>query len=223
MPFSSGPVRRTQGPSASGVPAARPGKRPTRWPCWPRRRSPRRGRTVDVLGTDVSHAALAGAADGRYRERAVRALEPDLRSRYFHRAADGSYVVGDLLRSLVRFRPHNLARDPGPPPGEACFDLITCRNVLIYFSPPLVSTVIDSLDASLRPGGALMLGAADALHRLDHGRPRPVTPGRTGGRDHPGPGCAARSAGSPRCRVSSGWPPRWTRRTLVTATAPWPA
>jgi chemotaxis protein methyltransferase CheR len=122
---------------------------------------------VDVLGTDVSHAALASAADGRYRERAVRALEPHLRGRYFHQAADGRYVVGDLLRSLVRFRPHNLARDPSPPPGEACFDLITCRNVLIYFSPPLVSTVIDSLDASLRPGGTLVLGAADALHRLD--------------------------------------------------------
>ena len=142
---------------------------------------------VDVLGTDVSHAALASAAGGRYRERAVRALEPHLRSRYFHRAADGSYVVGDLLRSLVRFRPHNLARDPSPPPGEACFDLITCRNVLIYFSPPLVSTVIDSLDASLRPGGTLMLGAADALHRLD--RPAAARDARPGGRAGPsGPG-----------------------------------
>jgi chemotaxis methyl-accepting protein methylase len=115
------------------------------------------GAEVDVLGTDVSHAALASAADGRYRERAVRALEPRLRSRYFHRAADGSYVVGDLLRSLVRFRPHNLARDASPPPGEACFDFITCRNVLIYFSPPLVSAVIDSLEGALRPGGTLIL------------------------------------------------------------------
>jgi chemotaxis protein methyltransferase CheR len=131
------------------------------------------GAPVDVLGTDVSHAALASAADGRYRERAVRVLEPHLRSRYFRRAPDGSYVVGDLLRSLVRFRPHNLARDASPPPGEACFDLITCRNVLIYFSPPLVSTVIDSLEGSLRPGGTLILGAADALHRLD----RPPVPG----------------------------------------------
>ena len=139
---------------------------------------------VDVLGTDVSPAALASAADGRYRERAVRALEPHLRSRYFHRAADGSYVVGDLLRSLVRFRPHNLARDPSPPPGEACFELITCRNVLIYFSPPLVSTVIDSLDASLRPGGTLMLGAADALHRLD--RPAAARAARPDGRAGPG-------------------------------------
>jgi chemotaxis protein methyltransferase CheR len=141
------------------------------------------GAPVDVLGTDVSHAALASAADGRYRERAVRVLEPHLRSRYFRRAPDGSYVVGDLLRSLVRFRPHNLARDASPPPGEACFDLITCRNVLIYFSPPLVSTVIDSLEGSLRPGGTLILGAADALHRLD----RPPVPGGVGSAGLSGP------------------------------------
>ena len=127
---------------------------------------------VDVLGTDISQAALAAAAAGQYRERAVRVLEPSLRRRYFHQAPDGSYVISDLLRRLVRFRPHNLARDTCPPAGEASFDLITCRNVLIYFSAPLVSTVIDSLERSLRPGGMLVLGAADALHRLD----RPPAP-----------------------------------------------
>ncbi|MGO9220031.1 MAG: CheR family methyltransferase [Streptosporangiaceae bacterium] len=141
---------------------------------------------VDVLGTDVSQAALADAADGRYRERAVRALEPALRRRYFHRAPDGSYVIGDLLRRLVRFRPHNLAREPSPPPGEACFDLITCRNVLIYFSPPLVSTVIDSLEGSLRPGGTLILGAADALHRPHRpSAPRDVRPAGQAGPSGP--------------------------------------
>jgi chemotaxis protein methyltransferase CheR len=127
---------------------------------------------VDVLGTDVSRAALAAAADGRYRERAVRALEPSLRSRYFDQAADHRYVVSEALRRLVRFRPHNLARDACPPLGEAAFDLIICRNVLIYFGAPLMSIVIDSLERSLRPGGLLVLGAADALHRLD----RPPAP-----------------------------------------------
>jgi chemotaxis protein methyltransferase CheR len=83
----------------------------------------------------------------------------------------------------VRFRPHNLARDAYPPPGEAAFDLITCRNVLIYFSAPLVSIVIDSLERSLRPGGMLVLGAADALHRLD--RPSALPSGRPAGQAGP--------------------------------------
>lgn len=121
---------------------------------------------VDVLGTDVSGAALTAAAAGRYRERAVRALDASLRQRYLDRQADGTYLVGDQLRALVRFRRHNLARGSFPPLGEVGFDLVICRNVLIYFEAPLVERVIDSLGRSLRPGGVLVLGAADALQRM---------------------------------------------------------
>jgi chemotaxis protein methyltransferase CheR len=121
---------------------------------------------VDVLGTDISGAALAAATAGRYRERAVRALDPSLRLRYLDQQPDGSYLVSDQLRSLVRFRRHNLARDPKPPPGgEAGFDLIACRNVLIYLDSTLAGQVITSLERSLRRGGVLMLGPADALAR----------------------------------------------------------
>jgi chemotaxis protein methyltransferase CheR len=121
---------------------------------------------VDVLGTDISGAVLAAAAVGRYRERAVRALDASLRQRYLEPQADGSYLVGEQLRALVRFRRHNLARGPFPPLGEVGFDLVVCRNVLIYFEAPLVERVIDSLGRSLRPGGVLVLGAADALQRM---------------------------------------------------------
>jgi len=134
---------------------------------------------VDVLGTDVSGAALATAAVGRYRERAVRALDASLRQRYLERQADGTYLVGEQLRALVRFRHHNLARGPFPPLGEAGFDLVICRNVLIYFEAPLVERVIDSLGRSLRPGGALVLGAADALQRMTV--PPAVRPGAGAG------------------------------------------
>jgi chemotaxis protein methyltransferase CheR len=125
---------------------------------------------VDVLGTDISGAALAAATAGRYRERAVRALDPSLRLRYLDQQPDGSYLVSDQLRSLVRFRRHNLARDPKPPGGEAGFDLIACRNVLIYLEPALAGQVITALERSLRRGGVLLLGAADALARTA-GRP----------------------------------------------------
>jgi len=120
---------------------------------------------VDVLGTDISSRALAAAQAGRYRERAVRALDDGLRRRYLHQQEDGTYLVGDGLRKLVRYRRHNLARDPLPPPGEAGFDVITCRNVLIYFEEPAAERVLERLDHSLRPGGKLLLGAADALRR----------------------------------------------------------
>jgi chemotaxis protein methyltransferase CheR len=138
---------------------------------------------VDVLGTDISGAALAAAAAGRYRERAVRALAPELRLRYLDPQPDGSYLVGERLRRLVRFRQHNLVRDPVPPSGESGFDVIVCRNVLIYLEASAVEQVIGALERSLRPGGVLMLGAADALVRTANGpaaraRPAPEGPQR---------------------------------------------
>jgi chemotaxis methyl-accepting protein methylase len=132
--------------------------------------------TVDVLGTDVSGAALAAAAAGRYRERAVRGLEPSLRARYLERQPDGSYLVRERLRRLVRFRRHNLAGDPIPPHGEAAFDVVVCRNVLIYFEAPLARRVIGQLGRSLRPGGVLLLGAVDGLQRMPGPSARPVEP-----------------------------------------------
>ena len=117
---------------------------------------------VDILATDISVTALAAAAEGRYRERPVRAVGPDLRARYFESDGD-RLVVGERLRRLVRFQRHNLVSDATPPLGEAPFDLIACRNVLIYFDGPTVESVISGLERALRADGMLMLGAADAL------------------------------------------------------------
>jgi chemotaxis protein methyltransferase CheR len=165
---------------------------------------------VDVLGTDISGRALAAAAAGRYRERAVRALDDGLRLRYLQRQADDTYLVGDPLRRLVRYRRHNLARDPLPPLGEAGFDLIICRNVLIYFEASAAERVLERLDHSLRPGGKLLLGAADALRRTvriaasDRTGDRPPAsgplraPGPPGRLRAPGPG--GRHPAVPRAR-----------------------
>jgi chemotaxis protein methyltransferase CheR len=120
---------------------------------------------VEVLGTDISAAALAAATAGRYAERAVRTLSEPLRQRYLERQPDGSYLVEPRLREVVRFRRHNLVNDPAPPPGETGFDIITCRNVLIYFDTPDAERVLGLLRGSLRPGGRLLVGAADSLNR----------------------------------------------------------
>jgi chemotaxis protein methyltransferase CheR len=134
---------------------------------------------VEVLGTDISGAALAAAAAGRYGERAIRALGQPERDRYLVRRADGGYLAGERLRTLVRFRGHNLVRDPIPPPGEAAFDLVVCRNVLIYFEQRQAGRVIELLGQSLRAGGRLLLGASDAL-QLTTARARTAITGPAG-------------------------------------------
>ncbi len=118
---------------------------------------------VAILATDISNGVLRRAeAGGGYSERSVRNLPSRLRERYLF-LDDGSYHLTDNLKSLVRFRHHNLVNDPSPPLGEVAFDVIICRNVLIYFDPPTVERALRSLEAALRPDGRLILGAADRL------------------------------------------------------------
>jgi chemotaxis protein methyltransferase CheR len=117
---------------------------------------------VRILATDISSAALEAARTGSYRERALRTVEPSLRQRYFEH--DGEpLVVGDRLRSIVHLAQHNLVTGTMPPLGEPAFDLIVCRNVLIYFDGETADRVISGLQSALQPEGTLILGAADVL------------------------------------------------------------
>ncbi len=131
---------------------------------------------VRVLATDIAPTALEQAIAGRYGERAVRTLPVGVRERYFSSAGAVS-TVGERLRGLVEFRRHNLVRDPMPPTGEQRFDVILCRNVLIYFDRPTVEHVVKALEGALVPNGLLLLGAADRLS----GQGLPITRGHPGG------------------------------------------
>ena len=135
---------------------------------------------VRVLATDIAPTALEQAVAGRYGERAVRNLPGGVRERYFS-SAHGISVVGERLRALVEFRRHNLVRDSMPPVGERPFDVILCRNVLIYFDRPTVEHVLGALEGALAPGGLLLLGAADRLSRQG----LPVSRVRPGGVSSP--------------------------------------
>jgi len=158
---------------------------------------------VDVLGTDISRAALAAAAAGVYRERAVRALGDTARRRYLERQPGGGYLVTGRLRGRVRFRRHNLARDPVPPPGEVGFDLIICRNVLIYLDAAVSARIIRLLEGALRPGGTLLLGATDALRRATGTGGAPACGGADGTRPAAGTSAAGTSADGGAVRVAA--------------------
>ena len=117
---------------------------------------------VAILATDISMRALRRAEEAAYSERSIRDLSPARRDRFLVRQGTRS-AVGEQLRSLVRLRRHNLVADPAPPPGEVAFDLVLCRNVLIYFGSETVEAVVRSLESALQPGGQLILGASDRL------------------------------------------------------------
>ncbi len=160
---------------------------------------------VSVLGTDISRRAIEAARAGRYGSRALRALNARQLGRYFEPRPDGGCVVGEPLRTMVRFARHNLAGDRFPPPGEPAFDVIVCRNVLIYFGAGLAGRVIRALENSLRPGGVLVLGAADALLRAPappaRAAAQAVPAGAPSGPERPARANRSSQPGAPRQRA----------------------
>ncbi|MEA3200233.1 MAG: two-component system, chemotaxis family, CheB/CheR fusion protein [Thermoplasmata archaeon] len=113
-------------------------------------------RRVSILATDVDEEALERGRAAAYPPPAVASVDAARRARFF--TSEG-HRVGPLLRDLVEFRRHDLSREE--PPGT--FDLIVCRNVLIYFGDDLQSRVLRSLHAALAPGGFLFLGRSEAI------------------------------------------------------------
>lgn len=122
----------------------------------------REGWNVTILGTDINDEALVKARRGLYGAWAFRGLDPSIQKRYFERTAQG-YQISDKLRGMVRFAPCNLGSNdfPSPALGINDFDLILCRNVLIYFKPEAILHTLQRFALSLREGGYLLTGHAE--------------------------------------------------------------
>jgi chemotaxis protein methyltransferase CheR len=110
-----------------------------------------------ILATDVSTRALEAARAASYAERALRRLPFDVAARWL--LPGKRRRVSSRARALVTFDQHNLVRDP--PPAGAPFDVVLCRNVLIYFEPETAAAVLDRLVGALVPGGLLVLGPVE--------------------------------------------------------------
>jgi chemotaxis protein methyltransferase CheR len=111
-----------------------------------------------VVATDVSERALEVARRGVYGEWSLRRLHPAIRARHFDPDRDGRLSVRAAVREHVDFRRGNLIRDPAPATG---FDLVVCRNVLIYFTAETAAAVTARLLEAVRPGGMLVVGPVE--------------------------------------------------------------
>lgn len=120
-----------------------------------------------ILATDIDAEALEAAARGEYGERALRALEPERRARFFDEAAvAGHRCIASAARRLVDFRELNLAGVVWPIEGP--FDVIFCRNVLIYLEACHRYSVLERLASLLAPHGLLILDPAEHLGKAGH-------------------------------------------------------
>ncbi|ESY95272.1 chemotaxis protein CheR [Mesorhizobium sp. LNHC229A00] len=113
---------------------------------------------VQIFATDIDEPALAVARAARYPEALMQGLSPERKQRFFN--GDGeSYVISNEIRELCIFSPHSVIRDP----PFSRMDLVSCRNLLIYFGPAIQSRVLPVFHYSLKPGGYLFLGTSESV------------------------------------------------------------
>jgi len=125
-------------------------EQPARWDGW----------TVSILGTDVSTKAVTAAREARFTPFQIqRGLGATQMLRWFDEVG-GDWVANNELRQMVRFEVHNVF---DPPPGRGQFDLVLCRNMLIYFPGEKRTQIFARLASAMAPGAWLMLGAGETI------------------------------------------------------------
>ncbi len=115
---------------------------------------------IEIMATDISVEMLEKAKAGSYSQFEVqRGLPINLLLKYFKQVGD-KWQIEAGLRGMVKYREFNLLDDPGT---LGRFDVIFCRNVLIYFDPPTKAKVLDRMSRVLMPDGVLYLGGAETV------------------------------------------------------------
>lgn len=118
---------------------------------------------VQIFATDIDEPALAVARAARYPAALLQGVSPKRRQRFF--SSDGeSYVLANEVRELCVFSPHSVVRDP----PFSRMDMVSCRNLLIYFGSNIQNRVIPIFHYALKPGGYLFLGTSESVGQHDN-------------------------------------------------------
>ena len=120
---------------------------------------------VEIVGSDIDTHALAQAREGRYAARALARLPARIVESYFEAERGHRRKIIDDLRESVRFAAANII-DRGTLVGLGKFDVILCRNLLIYFDDASRLQAATNLHESLRDGGFLCLGHSESMTRI---------------------------------------------------------
>jgi len=120
--------------------------------------------TIEILGTDISEKVLEQAMGGRYPTYSVRNLQPMVMKRYF-KETGGFFQIDPTIQTMVRFEKLNL-KDNLAARRFGTFDVIFCRNVMIYFDDAMKTSVIKMFHQQLAADGTLFIGHSESLRSL---------------------------------------------------------
>lgn len=116
------------------------------------------GSEYQILATDLDEIVLRKAQEGKYIEKALVNIPLQERQRYFKRI-ENLYTISEQLKQHIRFRKHNLLSDY----YDTNYDLIVCRNVMIYFTDEAKTKIYRSFANALSPGGILFVGSTEQI------------------------------------------------------------
>lgn len=117
---------------------------------------------VKILGTDIDENALARAKLGVYTERSLNEIPSEMKKKYFIKQG-ASYKISDEIIKTVQFKKQNLLADP----FESHFDLIVCRNVLIYFTEEAKEILYKKFSGALKNQGVFFVGSTEQIFNAD--------------------------------------------------------
>ncbi|WP_428387516.1 CheR family methyltransferase [Mucisphaera sp.] len=120
---------------------------------------------IEILGTDISEKVLMTATQGVYNNYAIRSMDPLVLSRYFTKEGE-NHVIDPEVKSLVHFEKLNL-KDTFAAKRFGTFDVIFCRNVMIYFDDEMRTRVVKTFHDQLADDGTLFIGHSETLRSLD--------------------------------------------------------
>lgn len=112
-----------------------------------------------ILATDIDNTIINKAKVGEYSENEVRNVKKDYMIKYFT-LKNGKYLFDNKMKSMITFKKHDLILDK----YEKEFDLIVCRNVVIYFNADVKNAIYKKFAESLKPGGLLFVGATESIY-----------------------------------------------------------
>ncbi len=119
---------------------------------------------VKIIATDISPTALAIARDGIYSQLALKRGMGDVHLRqYFNQQGEDEWQINDEVKRRIEFRPLNLQTSYSL---LGKFDIVFCRNVLIYFSPDFKTDILKRIHGTLNQDGHLFIGASEAVNNL---------------------------------------------------------
>ncbi len=124
-----------------------------------------KGKSFQILGTDVSDKVLSVAIEGIYPKEAILEKTPKKYLRFFAPVSKTEWVVNDEIKSKVAFRNTNLIRDRYP--LKSPVDIIFCRNLLIYFDEQTKKKLLTNFHAHLSKNGLLFLGHSESIYRMN--------------------------------------------------------